>query len=337
MRNSVTGLDVLAPSALPYASQPGFARTFRSDRLTLGLFLPIETFPGHFPSMEDQVERVRQAEALGFAAVWLRDIPLFDPNFGDVGQVYDPFVYLGYLAGQTREIALGTGAIVLPIRNPLHIAKQATSVDQLSGGRFLMGVASGDRPVEFPAFGTNVEIRGELFREHLAIIRDAQRSSFKSLRWVGGTLSGADLIPKAVTEEVPILVTGSSRQSLEWIAGNAHGWITYPRPPAQQKTLIDSWRGHVHSQDGGTFKPFVQSLYLDLTEQPDTPPQPIHLGLRMGRDHLIAYLELLQGMGVNHMPFNLRFGSRPVPAVLEELQRHVLPLFPPHRPSHAAS
>jgi luciferase-type oxidoreductase len=336
MHNFLTGLDVLEPSSLPYASQPGFARTFRTDRLTLGLFLPIETFPGHLPSMQNQIERVRQAEALGFAAVWLRDIPLLAPNFGDVGQVYDPFVYLGYLAGQTREIALGTGAIVLPIRNPLHIAKQATSVDQLSGGRLLMGVASGDRPVEFPAFGVDADARGEVFRDHLAVIRETQRSRFKPLRWYGGSLSGADLIPKAVTEEVPILVTGSSRQSLEWIAGNAHGWITYPRPPAQQKALIDSWRGHVRVQAGETFKPFVQSLYLDLAERPDTPPQPIHLGLRMGRDHLIAYLELLQAMGVNHVPFNLRFGSRPVPVVLEEMRRHVLPLFRPHPPGSPA-
>ena len=337
MRNSVTSLDVLKPSTLSYRSQPGFSRTFSIDRLTLGLFLPIETFAGTVPSMEHQVERVRLAETMGFAAVWLRDIPLLDPNFGDVGQVYDPFVYLGYLAAQTEEIALGTGSIILPIRNPLHVAKQATSVDQLSGGRLLMGVASGDRPIEFPAFGIDLEMRGELFREHLAVLRDAQRSSFKPLHWSQGSLIGADLIPKAVTEEVPILVTGSSQQALEWIAGNAHGWITYPRVPAMQKTLIDSWRGHVRDQAGETFKPFVQSLYIDLTERPDTPPSPIHLGLRMGRDHLIAYLELLQTMGVNHVPFNLRFGSRPVPVVLDELQRHVLPLFPPHTPANPAA
>ena len=337
MRNSVTSLDVLTPPTLSYRSQPGFSRTFSIDRLTLGLFLPIETFAGTVPSMEQQVERVRLAETMGFAAVWLRDIPLLDPNFGDVGQVYDPFVYLGYLAAQTSEIALGTGSIILPIRNPLHVAKQATSVDQLSGGRLLMGGASGDRPIEFPAFGIDLETRGELFREHLTVLRDAQRSSFKPLHWSQESLIDADLIPKAVTEEVPILVTGSSRQSLEWIAGNAHGWITYPRAPAMQKTLIDSWRGHVRDQAGETFKPFIQSLYLDLTERPDTPPNPIHLGLRMGRDHLIAYLELLQTMGVNHIPFNLRFGSRPVPVVLDELQRHVLPPFPPHTLANPAA
>ena len=57
----------------------------------------------------------------------------------------------------------------------------------------------------------------------------------------------------------------------------------------------------------------------------------------MGRDHLIAYLELLQTMGVNHVAFNLRFGSRPVPVVLDELQRHVLPLFPPQTPANPAA
>jgi luciferase-type oxidoreductase len=95
----------------------------------------------------------RRAEELGFAALWFRDVPLRDPNFGDIGQVYDPWVYLGWIAAQTRTIALATGSIVLPLRHPLHTAKAAASIDQLTRGRFVLGVASGDRPIEFPAFG----------------------------------------------------------------------------------------------------------------------------------------------------------------------------------------
>ena len=82
------------------------------------------------------------------------------------------------MAAHTRTIALGTASIILPIRNPLHTAKAATSVDQLSGGRLLLGVASGDRPVEFPAFGVDPEQRDSLFREYLAVFREVQRSSF---------------------------------------------------------------------------------------------------------------------------------------------------------------
>src|SRR6476661_4405157 len=135
----------------------GFRRMFAPGRLTLGVFFPIEAFRGDVPTMQGQERLARRAEELGFAALWVRDVPLRDPSFGDVGQVYDPWVYLGWIAAQTRTIALATGSIILPLRHPLHTAKEAASVDQLSGGRFVLGVASGDRAVEFPAFGVDAE------------------------------------------------------------------------------------------------------------------------------------------------------------------------------------
>ncbi|PWW03378.1 luciferase-type oxidoreductase [Hoeflea marina] len=322
-------LAMLKPSSAPYAAQHGFSRTFAPGQLTLGLFFPIESFSGEFPTMSGQVQLAKLAEAAGFAALWLRDVPLYDPTFGDVGQIYDPFVYLGYLAGQTTDIALATGSIVVPIRNPLHLAKAATSVDQLSGGRLLLGVASGDRPVEFPAFGVNPDTRAALFREYVEVFRQVQKSSLQPVCWSGGSLAGADMIPKPVAEEIPLLITGSSRQSVDWIARNGHGWITYPRPPTHQKTVLDAYRAAVRDQCGDIFKPFTQSLYIDLAADPNAMPQPIHLGYRLGRHHLIGLLEQLRDMGVNHVTFNLRFSLRPVPDVINELAQHVLPQFPP--------
>lgn len=67
----------------------GFARMFARDRLTVGVVFPIEGYEGAIPTMKNQVELARRVEALGFAAPWFRDVPLHDPNFGDVGQIYD--------------------------------------------------------------------------------------------------------------------------------------------------------------------------------------------------------------------------------------------------------
>lgn len=330
MRNPITGLSALLPSSLPYTSQPGFARTFRRGKLTLGLFFPIEAFDGSVPTMAQQAERARHAEAIGFAALWLRDIPLADPSFGDLGQIHDPFVYLGYLAALTDRIALATGAIAIPVRHPLHLAKQAASVDQLSGGRFLLGVASGDRPVEFPAFGVDGDRRSDLFREHLDVFRRALNGCSPVIHWSAGSLSGADVVPKPVADRVPVLVTGASRQSMDWIARYAEGWITYPRPLSEQSLIIQRWHDEVEAQCGDCFKPLTQSLYLDLADDPDEQPQPIHLGLRLGRRRLMQYLDRLQEFGVSHVMFNLRFSRRPVSDVLDELASAVLPDFPPH-------
>lgn len=330
MRNPVTGLDALQPSSLSYFSQPGFARTYQAGKLTLGLYFPIESFDGLVPEMTQQVERARQAEVMGFSALWLRDIPLADPTFGDIGQIFDPFVYLGYLAAQTEKIALATGSIALPIRHPLHLAKQAASVDQLSQGRLLLGVASGDRPVEFPAFGVDADIRGDIFREHLDVFKRALGNNSEPIHWSSGSLTDASVLPKPVADRIPVLVTSSSRQSMDWIARNAEGWITYPRPLQQQAIVIQGWHEKVKAQCGECFKPLTQSLYLDLADDPDEYPQSIHLGLRLGRNQLLQYLKNLRALGVNHVMFNLRFSRRPVAEVLNELAAEVLPSFPPH-------
>lgn len=98
-------------------------------------------------------------------------VPFNVPSFGDAGHMFDPFAYLGLLSGVTRDIALGVASIILPLRHMAHVAKAAASADQLSGGRLLLGVASGDRPEEYPAMGMRFPDRGERFRESLAYVR----------------------------------------------------------------------------------------------------------------------------------------------------------------------
>ena len=304
---------------------PGFRRMFAADRLTLGLFFPIEAFPRDQPTMRDQERLAARAQALGFAALWCRDVPLRDPSFGDVGQVYDPWVYLGWIAAITRDIALATGSIVLPLRHPLHVAKAAASVDQLSRGRLVLGVASGDRPVEFPAFGRDIERRASMFREDFEAIRRVLESDFPALETSRSVLTGAaDLVPKPMGR-LPLLVTGNSGQPLPWIAAHSDGWITYPRPIERQAETVARWRAEVQQAAPGDFKPFAQSLYVDLDANPQLPPAAIHLGFKSGREFLLRFLETLRAIGVNHVILNLKYGARPAAEVLEEIGSEVLP------------
>jgi luciferase-type oxidoreductase len=301
---------------------------FADGRLTLGVFVPIEAYRGSIPTMQDHLALAQRADQLDFAAVWVRDVPLYDPSFGDVGQIYDPWVYLGYLAASTNRIALATGSIVLPLRHPLHVAKAAASIDRLSGGRLVLGVASGDRLLEFPAFGLDAEQRGERFRDSLAFLRRSLGERFPEIVSPLGSLRGADLVPKPAGGRLPILITGSSRQSLDWIATHGDGWVTYPRPLAAQVELVAQWRRLTADGLPRQFKPFAQSLYLDLAERRQTTPTPIHLGFRLGRDPLIELLHGLETSGVNHVVLNFKYGRRPASEVMEELGAEVLPQFP---------
>lgn len=302
----------------------GYDATFKPGALTVGLVVPIESYPqGPVPTMEGQLQRIRAAEALGFSAVWLRDVPFNVPSFGDAGQLYDPFVYLGLLAGQTSRIALGVASIILPLRHPAHVAKAAASVDVLSGGRLILGVASGDRPQEYPALGIPFEERGARFRESFEYI-SRMREPSPAFNNQYGRPSGIDMLPKPTGSRLPLLVTGSSQQDPQWLARNTDGWMTYPRPIAAQARVLRDWRERSR-QAGREDRPVMQPLYIDLARDPDTKPEPIHLGLRLGTRHLLAHLQTLRKIGVHHVALNLRFNDDDVDRTLDRLGQDVLP------------
>ncbi|MEM1408601.1 MAG: LLM class flavin-dependent oxidoreductase [Bacteroidota bacterium] len=196
--------------------------------------------------------------------------------------------------------------MALPLHHPLTIAKSASSIDVLSEGRMILGVASGDRPQEYPAMNIDFENRGELFRDAFDYIRKAQESfpRFTSQHY-GGLNGQMDVLPKPTAHKIPLLITGSSRQSLEWNAKNGDGWMSYPRNLYEQKQAISQYRSLVE-QFGNFDKPFMQPLYIDLMEDNHFKPQPIHLGFRIGIDYLNDYVLKLKEIGVNHLAFNLR-------------------------------
>ncbi|MFI9778652.1 LLM class oxidoreductase [Streptomyces sp. NPDC051956] len=319
-----------------FSSRPGFARMYRPGALTLGLLFPLESYDGPVPRMDiaEQTDRARAAERAGFAALWARDIPLLDPSFGDAGQMFDPWVWLTHIAAVTSDIAVATGSTVLPLRNPIDTAKAAASLDLLSGQRLVLGAAAGDRGAEFPAYGLDREDSGALFRTAVTTLRRLWSEDFPAVDSSYGSFSNAGVLPKPSGGRIPVLVTGNSRQSVEWIAEHGDGWLMYPKPLIQQRRTTALWRDAVRGT-GARLKPFSQSLYVDLVERPDARPSLIHLGYRTGRRYLTNHLSGLRDAGVNHVVLNLKYGRRPVGEVLQELAEHVVPQFPAHAPAPA--
>ncbi|MEM9386604.1 MAG: TIGR03571 family LLM class oxidoreductase [Pseudomonadota bacterium] len=318
-------------TAVPPARFPklnaGYRMVFSPGRLSIGLVVPIEAYAStSVPSLAQHLERVQLAEALGFSAVWLRDVPFDVPSFGDAGQLFDPFVYLGALAMQTQAIALGVASIILPLRHPAHVAKAAASADVLSNGRLLLGIASGDRPEEYPALDVPFDQRGRRFRDSYAYIRQVAESRPQVRNAFGDVTGDMDLLPKPVAGKLPLLITGASQQDPAWLAAHGDGWITYPRPVAQQARFIRELRARA-ATGGAPERPVMEPLYIDLAERPDAPPQPLHLGFRLGIDALRSYLEARQAIGVNHVALNLRFNRLDPRLTLERLAEALLPDF----------
>ncbi|MEO0423974.1 MAG: LLM class flavin-dependent oxidoreductase, partial [Pseudomonadota bacterium] len=133
-------------------------------------------------------------------------------------------------------------------------------------------------------------------------------------------------LPKPVAGHLPLLITGASQQDADWLAQHGDGWMTYPRPTAQQARFIHELRARA-TRTAAPDRPVMEPLYIDLAEHPDAPAQPLHLGFRLGINALRSYLESRQAIGVNHVALNLRFNRLDPQHTLERLAEHVLPDF----------
>ena len=302
-----------------------FERVFPDNKLTVGLITPLEAYPGSpFPTLRDHQMLAKKAEDAGFASIWVRDVPFYDPNFGDAAQMLDPFVYAGYLSAVTTDIVLGTTGIVLPLREPISVAKQAASVDLLTGGRFILGVSTGDRPVEYPAFNVGFEDRAGRYREALELIRTLTEQSFpqqKTERF--GVLSGnLDLHPKPVNGRIPLMAVGRSRQPIEWLARHVDAWIWSVDDDQAIRTIMTQLK-----DAAGDDRPpaYGYSTFFDLDADPDAPYQRNYNVVRIGRKALIERLQRHCELGVRHLALNLKPSRRPAEAVMEEMGEHVLP------------
>ncbi len=303
-----------------------YATVFVPGRLTLGVMTPFSAAAGRLADIDDTLALAAQADALGFAALWTRDVPLMVPQGSDntASALDDPFLWLAALAASTRRIALGAAAIVLPLRHPLHVAKAALTLDRISHGRFILGLGSGDRPAEFASFGEDLEKRGDTFRSRWALLRAALSPVAEERAALLEATGGFDLMTPPAAR-IPMLAIGTARQSLQWIASNADAWATYHREEARQQGRIDLWHQALEQKAPGSGKPFIQSVQLDLLADPDAPSSPLELGLRTGRHALVAYLQRMRELGVAHVLFNLVASERPVSDVLRELGEEVVP------------
>lgn len=310
------------------ANHTGYSRIFRPGQLTFGFIMPLESYPAApWPTLENHLDLAKQADSAGFSSLWLRDVPFFDPLFGDTGQILDPFVYLGALATTTRQIALGTTGVVLPLREPVITAKQALSVDFLSGGRFVLGLSTGDRPPEYPAFGADFDNRGERFRDAWQLIETLTQRNFPKARseFYGELRGDLTMMPKPAGKKIPTIVVGRARQEISWIAEHSDGWIWHIGDFEQLQDLISWWRSLLPV---GVFKPYGYATFFDLDDNPNLPLQKGFNGIRTGRNPLINLWKQQQEQGVSHIALNLKPARRPAKDILQEMAEFVLPHFP---------
>ncbi|HEY6399450.1 MAG TPA: LLM class F420-dependent oxidoreductase [Solirubrobacteraceae bacterium] len=182
------------------------------------------------------------AEAAGFSTLWAGEhVVMVDRSvsrypYAPDGQIavpadadwLDPMIALSFAAAATRSIRLATGVLLLPEHNPVMLAKQAASLDVLSGGRFALGIGVGWSRDEFAALGIPFQRRGARADEYLASMRTVWRDDPAS--FAGEFVSFADIRvnPKPVRGAgIPVIVGGNSDAALRRAARAGDGWYGF--------------------------------------------------------------------------------------------------------------
>jgi alkanesulfonate monooxygenase len=181
-----------------------------------------------YPEMPDARQLVDygvRVEELGYDSVWVWDHMLLgvEPNF----PIIDSLTVLTGIAARTTRIKMGTGILVLPLRNAVALAKQLSSMDQLSQGRLVMGMASGWYKREFDAMGIPFEKRGKIMDENLEILRRLWTEPSVTGDYMNHKLSKAVMYPKPVQPQIPLLIGGYVDRVLKRAAVEGDGWLTY--------------------------------------------------------------------------------------------------------------
>jgi probable F420-dependent oxidoreductase len=179
-------------------------------------------------------EVAQHAEALGFDSIWVGEHPvLVDPQtppspLDPHASMMDPVPVLAYAAASTTRILLGTGIVILPLRQALILAKQLASVDVLSRGRLLVGIGVGYVPGEYEAIGVPFETRGRRADEWIDALRTVWRDDHPELRGEFTSFGGIQSRPRPHRAGgPPILASGMSTAARRRAVARCEGWYGF--------------------------------------------------------------------------------------------------------------
>lgn len=216
-------------------------------QIGIGLPNPIPGTPG-----ETLIEWARRAEEVGFSSLATIDRIVY-PS-------YESLIALAAAAAVTERIGLTTNVLLGPTRNPMLLAKEAASVDQLSGGRLTVGLGVGAREDDFEVTEREFHTRGKRFDADLELIHKA---------WRGEPMGAGKAVgPRPVRDDrVPILIGGMTEKAIERTIKWAIGWTVGGAPPEQGAPFANRVR-KAWKESGREGEPRIVGLtYFGLSDR----------------------------------------------------------------------
>jgi probable F420-dependent oxidoreductase len=271
--------------------------------MRIGVGAPIS---GSWATPENLVRVAVEAEELGYASLWTlqRLLVAVDQDLPPVYRsVLDPVTALAFAAARTSRIRLGTAVINLPFVPPAYLAKQAATLDVLSGGRLDLGLGVGWSPAEFAASGAPTARRGPRTVEYLQVLRTLWTDEISGFEGEFYTVPPSRMLPKPVQQAgPPVLLGGGVPAALHRAGRVADGWIS--SSGADLSRLADDIalvrRG---AEDAGKDPSAVRVIVRGVVRV-DGPP---HRLLSGPYDKIREDGAWLAGLGVTELFYDLNF------------------------------
>lgn len=202
-------------------------------------------YPIPFTNLTVIQQIARRAEALGYQGVFANDHLSTQKYVRQRWQTppnyYDPFICLSFAAAVTDKIRLGTGITVLPMREPVVLAKQVMTLDHFSNGRLILGVGLGAYREEFEAVNPRLAQgahRGEMVTEGIAALQTLftqHPATYEGTYWA---FKEVEMYPKPLQDPFPIWVGGNSRAGAMRAGRMGQGWLSAVMPPQQIREFV---------------------------------------------------------------------------------------------------
>ena len=277
--------------------------------LSLGLNLPFveRQMDGATPRWVDILAMARAAEEVGFDAVWVSDHVGFADPEGRWDGAWESWTLLSALAAATRGVRLGTYVTCTPFRNPALLAKMAETLDEVSGGRVILGLGAGWNEAEFDAYGFPFTDRFDRFEDSLRIICSMVRTGVSSHDGRAVRTRSARLAPRGPRPDgLEIMCGAGAPRMLRLAAELADHWNGGMRSVAEAEPLLraldDACRAA--GRDPASITRSVEALVRTLPAPDGAVPEDREL--RGTPLEIAAALRAYATLGIDHLQVQLR-------------------------------
>jgi probable F420-dependent oxidoreductase len=251
------------------------------------------------------VELARAADEAGFESLWLGEhlvLPVGyaseHPTTGDSAHQHhagpivdpstvliDPLVAFGAAAAVTTDVTLATGIYLLPLRHPVAVARMTMTLQDVAGGRFVLGVGSGWLREEFDAVGVPFDERGSRFDEAIDVLRALWSGEEVTHRGTHFAFGPVQLTPQPVT--VPLVIGGNTDRALRRVATKADGWFSSGTPDFADALVL---RDRVSAACAAAGRTRVLPLHF---RAPMPTPEAMQRYADEGFDHVVVWADQL--------------------------------------------